>query len=120
MNIRGIEIDFDFLDADNVEILEKEIQKVLEKNQESKLVKKNLSDAIKTECNIIDDFIDNVFGQGISEKIFQGKKNLTEHIKVFEEIIENKIKQQNELQNTFNRYMPNRQQRRNNKYKGRK
>ena len=34
------------------------------------------SEVIREECNIIERFFDNVFGKGISEKIFNNKKNL--------------------------------------------
>ena len=74
------------------------------------------SQTIKEECKIINNFFDKVFGDGISEKIFKGKNNLLEHIKAFEDIINEKIKVQKDLQGTFDRYQPNREQRRYNQY----
>ena len=78
------------------------------------------SEVIREECNIIERFFDNVFGKGISEKIFNNKKNLNEHIKAFEDIVNEKIQQQKGLQNTIERYQPNREQRRYNQYKGKR
>jgi len=105
MQIKGIEIDFDFLDADNVEKFENEAKKVVEK---SKIEQKEItySQALKMECEIVEDFIDNVFGKGVSKKIFKGKKNLKEHIEVFQEIADEKNNAQQDLQNLYNQYLP--------------
>ena len=119
MNIRGVEIDFNFLDADDIERFEKEAYKVKDECNKQKKETISLSEAIRKECKIINNFFDNVFGQGISEKIFKGKNNLDEHIKAFEDIVRAKIEQQANL-NEFDRYLPNREQRRYNKYKGKK
>lgn len=120
MKLKDIEVDFDFLDADDVERFEKEAKRVKEACEMKNKEEMSYSEVIREECNIIDTFFDNVFGEGISEKLFNGKKNLNEHIKAFEDIVNKKIEQQRDLQNTLNRYQPNREQRRYNKYKGRK
>ena len=119
MKIRGIEINFDFLDADDLEKFENEAKKVAELSNE-KVDNMSMSEVIRKECNIIDNFFDSVFGIGTAEQIFNGKKNLDEHIKAFEDIVKAKLDKQSELQNTFNRYQPNREQRRYNQFKGRK
>ena len=110
MKIRDVEVEFDFLDADDMERFEKEAQRVKDESETKS----------KEECMIINKFFDNVFGKGISEKLFKGKMNLGEHIKAFEDIVKEKIEQQTELQNTLNRYQPNREQRRYNQYKGKR
>ena len=120
MKLKDIEVDFDFLDADDVERFEKEAKRVKEACEMKNKEEMSYSEVIREECNIIDTFFDNVFGEGTSEKLFNGKKNLNEHIKAFEDIVNKKIEQQRDLQNTLNRYQPNREQRRYNKYKGRK
>ena len=118
MKIRDIEVDFDFLDADDVERFEKEARKVKEECEIKNKQEMSYSEVIREECNIIDRFFDNVFGEGIAEKLFNGKKNLNEHLKAFGDIVKEKIEQQKGLQNTLDRYQPNREQRRYNKYKG--
>lgn len=119
MKIRDIEVNFNFLDADDVEKFEKEAKKVQEECEKRKNTKISVAQAIREECNIINDFFDNVFGEGISFKLFNGKSNLEDHIKAFEDIVKEKIEKQKDLQNTFDRYQPNREQRRY-KYKGKK
>lgn len=112
MKILDIEIDFDFLDADQVAKFEEEAKKVQEKCKDTKLENLSLSEAIRKECNIIDVFFDNIFGEGMANQIFKGKMNLKEHIQAFEDIVKEKVKSQEDLQNTFNKYIPNRAQRR--------
>lgn len=117
MKIRNIEVDFDFLDADDVERLENEAKKVIKRCEREEIKQMNCSEAIREECKIIEDFFDEVFEKGISERIFKGKKNLTDHIKLFEEIIKNKNEKQKELQIVYDRYQPNREQRRYDQYR---
>ena len=117
MKIRDIEVDFDFLDADDVERFENEARKVKEECEIKDKQEMSYAQVIKEECNIINKFLDNVFGEGISEKLFKGKKNLSEHIKVFEDIVNMKNEKQKDLQNALDRYQPNREQRRYEKFK---
>lgn len=120
MKLKNIEVKFDFLDADDIERFEKAAKKVTEKCKEKEEEKLSMSEAIKEECMIIENFFDEVFGEGTSQKLFEGRKNLTEHIEIFKEIIKAKQEKQADLQETFNRYKPNRQQRRYEKYHGNK
>ena len=112
MKIRGIEVDFNFLDADDAERFEKEAERVKEECEIKGRQQMSYSQTIREECKVIDKFFDNVFGEGISQKLFNGKNNLEEHIKAFEDIVNEKVEQQKGLQNAFNRYQPNREQRR--------
>lgn len=106
MKIKGIEVDFDFLDADDIERLEKEALKVQTSSENTSKEEIPYSEAIRKECMIINEFLDNVFGEGISQQIFNGKMNLNEHIKVFEDIMREKLAQTKQLQNIYDRYMP--------------
>lgn len=108
MKILDVEIDFDLFDADQVEKFEIEAENVLKMSKEAKIDKMTFSEALRQECLMIENFFDNVFGKGISVKLFKGKKNLTEHIKAFEEIVEEKTRKQTELETTLNKYIPNR------------
>ena len=75
MKIRDIEVDFDFLDADDVERFEKEAKRVIEESSKKEKIEMSYSEAIREECRIIKEFFDNVYGNGISEKIFNYKTN---------------------------------------------
>lgn len=115
MIIRGIEVNFDFLDADDVERFEEEAKKVKEDCEIKNKKEMTYAQIIREECKVIDNFFDNVFGNGVSFKIFRGKNNLEEHIKAFGDIVNEKVEQQKRLQNTYNRYQPSREQRRQNR-----
>lgn len=114
MKIKNIEVNFEFLDADDMERFENEAKNVITKCelQEKGKEKLSYSQIIREQCKIINIFFDNVFGEGVSEKLFRNKSNLQEHIEAFEEIVKEKEKQQTTLVSSLNRYQPNRETRR--------
>ena len=116
MKIRGIEVNFNFLDADDIEKFEKEAERLKQESEKRGKEKMSYPQAIREECEVINNFFDNVFGEGISLKMFNGKNNLEEHIKAFEDIVKEKLEQQRGLQNISERYQPNRAERRYSQY----
>lgn len=125
MKLKDIEVDFSFTDADDLERLENAAKKVKEKAKAGEKEELSLSESIRKECNIIDEFLDETFGEGIAKKIFKGKKNLQEHMELFTDIMNAKIETTKATQNLYDtleykaKYMPNRETRRHNK-KGRR
>lgn len=123
MRIKDIEVNFSFTDADDIERFENEARKVEEKAKNYEKKEMSTSEAIREECNVIEEFFDNVFEKGISERLFNGKKDIVEHINLFQDIINAKIEQTKGMQNIYDnleRYMPNRETRRYNNRKGRR
>lgn len=123
MRIKDIEINFSFTDADDIERFENEARKVEEKAKNYEKKEMSTSEAIREECNVIEEFFDNVFEKGISQRLFKGKKDIAEHINLFQDIINAKIEQTKGMQNIYDnleRYMPNRETRRYNNRKGRR
>lgn len=126
MKLKDIEVNFSFSDADDLERLENSARKVKEKASEYEKKELSVSEAIREECKLINEFFDEVFGNGISKQLFNNKNDLKEHIDLFEDIINEKVKQKTAFQNMYKnieyntKYMPSREQRRYNKYKGRK
>lgn len=118
MKLKDIEVDFSFTDADCLERLENASKKVKEKAEAGEKEELSLSESIRKECNIINEFIDEVFGEGIAEKVFKGKKDLQEHMEVFTDIMNAKIETTKATQNLYDtleykaKYMPNRENRR--------
>lgn len=125
MKLKDIEVDFSFTDADCLERLEKAAKKVKEKAEAGEKEKLSLSESIRKECKIINEFLDETFGEGIAEKVFKGKNDLQEHMELFEDVMNAKIEMTKATQNLYDnleykaKYMPNRETRRHNK-KGRK
>lgn len=126
MKLGNIEVDFSFTDADDLERFENGAKKVKELSNNYEKQELSVAEAIRKECEIINNFFDEVFGDKISEKIFKGKNDLKEHMELFVDIVNEKVRQTQAYQNMYNnieynsKYMPNREQRRYNKYKGRK
>lgn len=123
MRIKDIEVKFSFTDADDIERFENEAKKVEEKAKNYEKKEMSTSQAIREECNVIEEFFDNVFEKGISQKLFNGKKDIAEHINLFQDIVSAKLEQTKGLQNIYDnldRYMPNRETRRYNNRKGRR
>ena len=126
MKLEDIEVNFSFTDADDVERFENAAKKVYEEAEKNKKKEMNASEIIREECNIIEEFFDSVFGEGISNKLFNEKKDIVEHIKLFEDIVKAKVEATKDIQNIYDniensdRYKPNRETRRYNNYKGRK
>lgn len=127
MKLKDIEVNFSFTDADCIERLENATKKVKEEAEKYNKEELSLSESIKKECEIINNFINEIFGEGIAEKIFKCKNDLQEHIEIFTDIMNAKIETTKTTQNLYDtlenkaKYMPNREIRRHNKYKrGRK
>lgn len=126
MKLGNIEVDFSFTDADDLERFENGAKKVKEISSNYEKQELSVAEAIRKECEIINNFFDEVFGDKISEKIFKGKNDLKEHMELFVDIVNEKVRQTQAYQNMYNnieynsKYMPNREQRRYNKFKGRK
>ena len=126
MKLKDIEVEFSFTDADCIERLEKASKRVKEETEKYKKQEMDLSKAIRKECEIINNFIDEVFGEGIAEKVFKGKNDLQEHMELFTDIINAKIEMTKATQNLYDnleytaKYMPNRETRRHNNKKGRR
>lgn len=110
MTINGVEFDIDATDADFIERYELKYKEVEEQINELDNKKDTISavKGIRQECKIIKDFLDYVLGEGASEKIFKGKDSLKLCINAFEDIINNVDKQHREMQETFEKYSPER------------
>lgn len=110
--INNVELNVDFTDADFIDKVDKASKKVLKNVDELKAEKEkkdfSAAEGIRQECKILKDFIDDVFGAGTSEQIFEGRNSLMECLQVYEDIINEKQKQNNILENAINKYSPDR------------
>ena len=126
MKLGNIEVEFSFTNAQDIERFEKGAKKVAQMASSYQKRELSLSETITKECEVIEDFFDEVFGSGISKKIFGEKKDLKEHMELFSDVVNAKVAQTKDIQNLYDglkdnfKYMPNRETRRHNKYKGRR
>ena len=111
MIINGVKLDIDFTDADFIEKIEIGSKKVYEDTEKLKQSEYTLAEGIRQECKILKDFIDYVFGNGTSEKLFGSKDSLHLCMKAFEDIINEKNKQVKSINDLVDKYSPDRVQR---------
>ncbi|MDO9549133.1 MAG: hypothetical protein Q7J65_09245 [Candidatus Marinimicrobia bacterium] len=83
IEINGVELELDLMDADVADSFQDAINELSIKSEETD----RLGDAIRQQCVIVNDFFDKVFGDGASEAVFQGKMNLKNSLAAFEKVI---------------------------------
>ena len=71
-----------------------------------------VSESIRYQCNAIFDIFNTLFGEGTDKKVFGNKVNLLTCLKAFEELVLQTNTKNNEVEKLYNKYAPNRAQRR--------
>lgn len=113
MNILGVELEYDFFDADQLEAYERENQKVAEDIKEpTQYEGKSTADSLRIQCRIVDNFFDALFGSGTARKIFKGKANIRDHMEAFGIMAQGAVNARVELDEIEDKYAPNRAERR--------
>ena len=99
MKILSKEIDFDFFDAKQMEIYEKESEIASKKITEIIANIKNLkqSEMINKTFDVIENCFNNIFGENISKEIFEGKRNLKLCFQAFKDLVVARKEQENEV-----------------------
>ncbi|MEF9991330.1 MAG: DUF6673 family protein [Peptostreptococcaceae bacterium] len=115
IKILGEEFELDTMDLDVSETIEKAMEKVPERlNQMNSNVTR--SEAIKETVTIVSECFDTILGEGASEKIFKGKRNLKLAMNAFEELALGIQKEDENVEKEFDesikKYSPNRVARR--------
>ena len=108
MKINGYELEVDFTDADFIEKIEKYAKQVEENIEIKKPKNISMAEYIRKECQIVRDFFDNVFEAGTADKIFGNKYSLSICVSTFQQFIDAKLRQQEELEQIVNKYSPER------------
>ena len=113
MNVLGVELDYDFFDADQMEVYERENRRVAEDIKEpAQYEDKSTADAFRIQCRIVDRFFDAVFGEGTAKQIFHGKVNLRDHMEAFAVVAQAAGEARAEFDALEKKYAPNRAERR--------
>lgn len=113
MNILGVELEYDFFDADLLEAYERENQKVADDIKEPTQYKgKSTADALRIQCWIVDNFFDALFGSGTALRIFKGKANIRDHMEAFGIMTQGVVNARKEFDAIEDKYTPNRAERR--------
>lgn len=111
MIINNLELeDIDILDLEIAEKYEKALESV--EGMGDKVKDMKVTDSIRYQCNAIFNIFNTLFGEGTDKKIFGEKVNLLTCLKAFEELIVQTNTKNNEVEKLYNKYAPNRAQRR--------
>lgn len=106
MIINGVELEFDILDAEMLERYENALKKQKEERKDTEGL--SAVEVIRTQCDQIYTFFDDIFGRGMGEQIFSGKKNLRLCLEAVE-ALNQEINVQNEsYTEKFSKYDPER------------
>lgn len=103
--------DIDFTDAVFMGKFEEAYETMYSKANKTPKVGK-VSEIIKAQCEVFDDFFNEVFGSGTSDKMFGGKMSMELRVQAANSLYEMRAKEQQRYDQLSNKYRPNRQQRR--------
>lgn len=77
LNVNGVELELDLLDADVMEKYEHLNEEIIKKIQEpTQYEGKSTADGMRMQCRYVDEFFDELFGEGTAETVFHGGNNL--------------------------------------------
>ena len=95
MKILNTEVEFDFYDAEQAEKFEKYADIATQELNNINANKMKQSVFIKTVCEIVEKCFNNIFGEDISVKIFNNKKDFHLCIKAFKDLVKARLEQEN-------------------------
>ncbi len=117
--INNLKLELDMEDADVQERYENAFEKLSEEENQIKKDGK-MSEFTRSYCNLFATLYDRIFGEGTSEKIFEGiPVSISRYIEIYDSFLEF-VKQQTDdinadIAQKVAKYQPNRQQRRSKK-----
>lgn len=88
ININGVALDMDVLDADVMERYETLCQNLMDKiGDKSAYEGKSTSEGMKYQCRAVDRFFDKMFGEGTADALFGGNNNLGKRLDAFGQVV---------------------------------
>ena len=81
---RDFELDFDIFDADNAEVYEAALSRVVDAAN-AKPKDESFADGIRRQCQAVFDFFDEVLGEGFHREIFGDRTNFNTCLTAFKE-----------------------------------
>lgn len=88
LKINNVELELDLFDADVAEKYENAVEKLQEKEKKNSIEGKTLSQMIRSQCTLIFDFFNDVWGAGTDKKVFGNKTNYKVCKKAFEDVVQ--------------------------------
>ncbi len=127
--INNVNLELDLLDADVMEKYQATLTGTVDKaNALAELTNSKeitSGESMRRQCRLVDDFVDELFGEGTSAKVFPRKNHLGDHLKAWSLICQQAEVVRQETEGIIgSKYSPNRlnrsqrrQQQKNNKHK---
>ena len=87
LEINGVQLNFDLMDAEIADAAEKALADFSEKHKTIERGK-SLSKAIQQECDLVYVFFVDVFGKGAAEEVFKGEKHYIKCCDAFKQVVD--------------------------------
>lgn len=104
IEINGVTLQADFMDADFMEKFEPAVYRVRDKINESKTVQGSVAAKYKLMNQSIETCFNNIFGEGTADSIFQGSKNVMVHLEALARIEEAQRAEKKQFNDLSNKY----------------
>ncbi|MGN0398808.1 MAG: DUF6673 family protein [Blautia sp.] len=113
MLFNGVELEIDLMDADNMEMFENNLEKIaIDIKEPTQYDGKKASEQIRLQCDYVDSFFDDTFGDGTAEKLFGKTKNIAERLEAFGTAANLGNQTSEQAKDIMNKYAPERVQNR--------
>lgn len=123
--INGVDLEIDLLDADEMEKYQESLRNAtaaiqkMQDDMNSETQAQKIPELMRAQCRITENFIDEIFGEGISKKCFPRPNHLGDHLNAFTDLCYQAKEASVEAKNITNKYsqerIMNREQSRNQK-----
>lgn len=106
INICGHILEADFLDADFMERFEVSTQAMMDQIEVLKTQKRSsAAEGLRTQCRLVEDCFDGIFGEGTAAMIFGGRMNLLDHLEAFAVLTDSRKDSEAEVDAFTNKYL---------------
>ena len=113
ININGIDLELDLMDADVMEKFESLCTEIANKIQEpTQYDGLSSAEGMRKQCKYVDRFFDDLFGEGTAKAVFGGECRLDDHLEAFALVTSQRKVLDEQLQSISNKYGVNRLQNR--------
>ena len=103
--INGVTLTGDLMDADFMDVFESAMIEMRDKAQAAKSAGyTRASDHYRAQCEVTNECLDKIFGEGTSEKLFGGRMNVMEHLEAMEQVNEWAMTERKRLNDFTNKY----------------
>lgn len=103
LEINGVELELDIFDVETHELFEKSL-KAVQTGVAEATKKTTTTEQIRYQCEVVYDFFDEVFGEGVAEDVFDGKMNLLKCLEAFATVVEYTTEQKERLTELTDKY----------------